>query len=306
MRVAGFGSVKIHHARRSYFWFAFIYGVITATIVMASTAFVAFSATYQSGVLALMVVMAGVLLLASAAAEKLLDLPERRRICIILCVFAAAQLIFTTIYLYNLIHILVKECPNHHHIANITTAAPTAKRRSEVAGEGMPEPMFTPGIAITIDYRWRHAASGEIREDVILLRYNETARHIAQRRKMNYGWYGAIPEETFYASARGDSYTLLELHRRANHSFYSLMEAEVNTILMARLDEVDSKNVFRTTQIDDLRGTGEEARMTLLDHQIRYLCQQEYGFTIFWVIFLFFTQILNIITIGLFAWLATD
>lgn len=203
------------------------------------------------------------------------------------------------IYLYNLIYILVRVCPKHHH------HPPHVISFSEREGSPMP-PAATPDSFLEILVAMDYVPDGEefYKKSVVVLRYNEQRKELEFRERDGKARAEDVWQVTSKAVDERQPRAETQLCIKTNKTRYLLLEEEIRQLLQDNLEARRRMKAMRiSSEHNSQHISNEEEDSIFLDLFLKSICRNEYGFTIGLITVLSLAALLDCVIIGYYLWI---
>lgn len=283
------------HVQRIHWSFTILYGLFTSLIIIANVAFVGYKFIFQSGILLFFPMITGLLIasliLNNESYKKRYTIVNRyKRVSIVTTLLSFLSIIMIAIYLWNLMYILINECPKYSIIGE-------GNGLGGDDADGYHHNDNYSHIEMMIIYT--HKEKNELKKDVIKIKYNETINEIIHRGKK-------IEEKNWIESQFEPIINKMDnICLNQTRSRYFFIRDEITEIIkLNREDRLLSKK-YTLKKVDIKTLEHDEEDELLLNSTTRYMCKHEYIQMITCVVFLFLMAVLNIMTIGFYIWIYT-
>jgi hypothetical protein len=304
---------RLPNIRRLHGTFTAIYTIVAAFLLGAQIFFINYEVVFQVGLLSFWIgtaflmlscVIIGKELLRAAGCVNLFTIAYAHTISIIFC--CVACIIFSFFYLWNLIQILsmCDDFQSHHNMSH----------------------MMQTQIDVLVSYKAPFHSI--IRQQALLLKYTmkpeqqedgptdalpmapgpPSTRHVEPRILRQKPQHPYSVNQTFLR------HLLREQPQQQQDTSYideevamgfSLLDHEVDNLIRQESQRIEAKNSFPVRTDRPIYTTTHHEDLMFQELRARKICRNEQGFAIFWIIFIILTDLMNLITIGVYCWLRT-
>lgn len=310
-----------------HFTLLFLFGLFSCLFIIGCAIWRNYRTIFQSGLIGYFHVLTGVLIglyitssttdefhdpatLAPRERQEALETRRQRREFIVFkrgapatIVIAFVAIALCSIYLYNLLNIVINVCPSQHYEPHFTNAVSDANQ---------------PVVNVYVSYQHTPPGDYYLKQNVLILKYNASSKEIIRKVKtldpnveaynkwmvnnevINYNSIKShhtpinetIDEDNLFCIAKKESSIFSFIENELKFTFYD----NLKTRLDAKSFRISDKhNVHRMDNEDE-----EDMDLHLLTRKI---CRSEYAFLIMVIVFLLLWAILSLFTIAYNIWL---
>lgn len=301
----------MNSTRKMHYAFTVLYGVAASVIVAASIIWINFWTTFQSGALALNVGIAFLLFATTIIGKLNIKTVEGefvvyRKCAIIIGITCIIAMILSLFPLYNIVNILTK-CPSYTTVAITPIIGMGMKSNDDDHHHHHGQPKTGRSIELVGNYDYTDRE--EKAQNTFYLTYDIESERVTRKQRIGNRWLQVETRDTELLSLDA-LIGQIPLDKRSNLSEYYFLEQEIKTILgennynLVHLAGEKHQGGFKSdSAYDEPKDKTATVNPIYIELMAQEICLYEYAFAIMWSIFIILLILLNIVTIGCYAWI---